>query len=517
MPVPAIFIDRDSVVFIQEDGPGSAYAAMPCHAIPSTSIGRTTATRIYCKDPGKRGDRIIARTVAGIKEDGTLTINAWSQAQSDLLHRMWQKNCMFGAQTHLDVCGLPTDITAYTKILDYYGIMPGTLDYANVDALEGGEGVGLQLSLSTTYADLIEVLKVALAAVPAAELTLTEDFNAIWGDLTEQCASDCGTDRDRCEIIIAVSDDVAAGVPQCWFSTDSGVNWINTTSNPFPAEAGVDMNTCCITGDRWMAFLGQASTAGLGGACAYADDHGAAVWPIIDMGGTANTDYVTGCYVHDAGNIFVSGGDGAAGNVWHTHDRGATWTLSDDMIVGACMMDIATADGDTIYAVGNANTVMKSTDGGHTWTGATDNGPADSNAIHLQCVRALTNDHVLVGGYIDGANEQLWATFDGGTSWTAMAFEGSTTASTWCKSLDLSPQASRQHVWMVHGVTAGHAASSYAFRSLDGGLTWERWPLLANFRYNKIFACDSNYAWIAGETQTPGATTGYIHYTSPVT
>jgi photosystem II stability/assembly factor-like uncharacterized protein len=513
MPLPEIFVDLDSVVFIQEDGPCSGYAAMACHAIDSTSIGRTDAPRVYCKDPGKRGERAIARTVPGRKEPGTLTINAWSQAQSDLLHRIWQKNCMFGAQTHLDVCGLPTDITAYTKILDYYGIMPGTLDYSNMDNLEGGEGTGLQLALSCTYDDLIEVLKVAIDAVPATEVTVTEPMMCIAGDLTERCASDCGVDRDRCEIIISCTNFLAGpAVAQCWYSTDSGVNWAATANAPFtPDVATVAIGACCIVEDRWIAFLG-ALFAGLAGRCAITDDRGVTAWTAVDMGGGVGADYVTSCYVYSAGSIWACGGEaGPNGHVWYSTDRGETWTMSED-IVAQILRDIATADGDTIYAVGDANTVMKSTDTGATWTALT--GPASSSAFDLLAVRALTNDHVLVGGAIDANSEQLWCTLDGGETWTAMTFTGSTTAATRVASLDLAPQAPKQHVWMVQGLAAT-TNDNYVFRSLDGGYTWERWPVEANDRYNEIFACDSNHAWIAGDDDGVGGA-GQVHYAAPV-
>jgi hypothetical protein len=517
MPVPDIFVDLDSVVFIQEDGPGAGYAAMPCHAIDSTSIGRTDPARVYCKDPGKRGERVIARTVPGRKEPGTLTINAWSQAQSDLLHRIWQKNCMFGAQTHLDVCGLPTDVTAYTKILDYYGVVPGTLDYSNVDNLEGGEGVGMQVSLACTYDDLIEIMKIDTHAVAATEVTVAENMTSVWGDLTERCADPCGVDRDRCDILIATTEDVAAAAAQCWYSVDAGVNWAATGNAPFADT--LDMSSCLILDERWICFLGAASATGLAGACSITDDRGGTAWTEVDMGGTANMDFVKACYVHDAGSIWAAGGNADPnGHVWHSHDRGATWTMSEDIVAG-CLNDVATADGDTIYAVGVDNTVMLSVDGGHTWTGSLDNGPMSADTYDLLCVRCLTKDHVLVGGLIDGNSEQLWQTFDGTATtptWTAITFQGSTTATTRTSSLSLPPDGPKQHVWMIHGIATVNTGSSYFFRSVDGGASFERWPLQANWRYNKVFACSVNRAWCAGDDDG-AAGAGQIHYAQPVT
>ena len=515
MPLPPIFVDLDSVVFMQEDGPGSEYAATPCHAVESTSIGRTDAVRIYCKDPAKRGERIIARTTPGRKEPGTLTINAWSQEQSDMLHRLWQKNCMFGCQTHLDVCGLPTDITAYSKIMDYYSIVPGTLDYSSMDSLEGGEGTGLQVALSCTYDDLIEVLKIAVVVMPASEVTVSENIMAIWGDLTERCASDCGVDQERCEIVIATCADLAGANPaECWYTTDFGVNWIAATNDP--SAENLQIGACCIVGERWLAFQSEASAIARPAMCFITDDHGVTAWDVVSMGGSNDDDYVMGCYVHDAGNIWACGGNNDPnGHIWFSSDRGESWTMSED-IVGGVLNDIATADGDTIYAVGVDNTVMKSINAGASWTGALDNGPASSDAYDLLCVRALTNDHVLVGGMIDGNSEQLWRTLDGGVIWTAVTFTGSTTGTTRTSSLSLAPQAVRQHVWMIHGIASANTGTSYAFRSLDGGETWERWPAVTNYRYNKIFACDSNNAWICGDDDADGAL-GQIHHAAPVT
>jgi len=231
------------------------------------------------------------------------------------------------------------------------------------------------------------------------------------------------------------------------------------------------------------------------------------------MGGDAADDIITSCYLYDAGNLWACGGSSlaASGHTYFSSDRGGTWTIFEDLCA-QILRDIATADGDTIYAVGDSRTVLKSTDAGASWA-ATTTVPGAS-AINLQCVRALTNDHVLVGGNIDTSSQQLWCTLDGGVVWTPITFQGSTTASTWVNSLDLAPQAPKQHVWMIHG-NASTANASYCFRSLDGGRTWERWTQLTNNRYMRIFACDSNNAWIGGDQA--GGLIGDIHHAAPVT
>lgn len=511
MPVQEVFVDLDSVVFIQEDGPCTGYLPVDCHAIEGAEIGRSDTVRVYCKHPSIRGERAVARTIQGRKEPGTLTIIARSQRQSDLLHRLYQNNCMFGAQTHLDVCGMPSDLTAYSKILDYYGITPGNLGYSNMDNLEGGDGTPLQLSLACTFDDLIEVLKVQLTRIDQTVITDTVNMLSISGDLTQRCGTDvCGAPRDRCDIVTAYTAFLVGPLTaNCWYTTDNGTTWALAAADPLATSALTNsIRASCIIEDRWLCFA-MGLTAGFGGLCSYTDNSGGA-WTEVDMGATAGADYVSACYVHDAGSLWACGGDATpSGHVWFSSDRGESWTLFED-VATQILNNIATADGNTVYAVGNSDMVIKTIDGGENWTVM--GGPATAGT-DLQCVRALTNDHVLVGGEVDGNNEQLWCSLDGGTTWTAQTFTGSATAGTTTYSMGLAPQAPMQHAWIIHGDWGTGAWD--AFRSVDGGHNWERFQI-DNDGFSQIFVCDTNHVWISGDTDAGQGGTATVVRVDPI-
>lgn len=492
---PPIFHEGDSMVYLQEDGPGSAYRAYPCHAIPAADRSRSDPGRIYCKSTSRRGEREVARVTPGQKGTGTLTVYAWTQQQSDLLHRLHQAGCMFGAQLHLDVCGLPSDATAYTKILDFYYAMPGNLAYTNLDVLGGVEGTptGSQINLPTTIEDIVEILKVETNQITDG-ITETTAFNDVYFDTTEMCADECGDRQDLCEIGIAVSDPVGGagsasflGMGNVWYTTDSGVTWAITAANPF-VEAGAVPIAALIIGDRWIVFQGNASPT-YAGRCSISDDNGA-TWDQVDMGGAVG-DYVLGVFALDAGNIWAVGSNGC---IWYSNDRCSSWTQQHaaNVLTANDLYAVATADGDTVYVVGQNNTVFQSTDGGTTFTALA--GPAASNVI-LYAVAAMTNYNVLIGGEIDASEECLWYTDDAGATYVARTFLGSTTANGRVRDLQAL---NLQHIWMIHGTAA---ASNYFFRSVDGGYSWERWPLTANAGLNGMFACDVNNAWAAGEPQ----------------
>jgi len=400
---------------------------------------------------------------------------------------------MYGAQLRWGACDIPADPAAYIKILDFYYAMPGNLGYSNLDVLGGVEGTptGSQVSLANSIEDIIELFKITVDRV-TDNITETTAFNDVYFDLTEKCADECGERQEKCEIGIAVSDPVpgassfsALGMGNVWYTTDFGVTWAITAANPF-VEAGAVPFRCLIIGDRWIVFQGNASPT-YAGRCAISDDSGA-TWSQVDMGGTVG-DYVLGVYAHDAGNIWAVGNDGT---VWYSDDCCDSWTQQHarNSLTINDLWSVATADGDTIYAVGENNTVLKSTDGGVTFSVET--GPAGSNII-LYAVAAMTNHNVLVGGAIDANEECLWYTADGGTTYVARTFLGSTLASGRVRDID---DVNQQHIWMIHGTSSN---INRMFRSIDGGASWERWNAVTNAGLNAVFACDSNYAWACGE------------------
>lgn len=502
------FVPGDTRLFIQEDGPGTPYKLFPCHAIETMEMARADAERLYCKSSSQRGERQVVRVIPGARGPGTTTVNAYTQQQSDLLARVARAGCKIGLQIPLEMCDLPSDPTAYTKILEGYLAVPGTLTYSNLGDVPGEATGGVMVALPFTLSDLYQIFKVTTTQITDG-ITETQAFNDIYFDLTQKCADVCGAKQGLCEVGIAVSDPVPGassfsvlGMANVWFTTDFGVTWAITADNPF-VEAAAVASCCLVIGDRWIVFQGNAS-ATYAGRCAISDDNGA-TWAQVDMGGTIG-DYVNGVFAADAGNIWAVGN---LGTVWYSADRADSWTnqVARNALTANELWAVATADADTVFAVGANNTVIQTADGGSTWT-LLAAGPAASNVI-LFSIAVTTNFNILIGGERDSSDECLWYSDDGAATFVARTFLGSTLANGRVRDLDAVTE---EHIWMIHGTAI---ANNYFFRSIDGGNSWERWPLTANLGLNAVFACDINNAWAAGETSAGGI--GMIQKAYPLT
>ena len=195
---------------------------------------------------------------------------------------------------------------------------------------------------------------------------------------------------------------------------------------------------------------------------------------------------------------------GNGGYIYYSEDMGASWTVQTGAETGTVeeLWDIHTPDGENIYACGDNNTVIASTDGLVSWGALTD--PAAS-AVQLFTIQAPTEFRIIVGGEIDTDEDCLWISTDSGTTWVPNAFVGSATADGDVRRVRLAHKISRQHYVMIHGVNNG-SLQRYGpgtdfrfFRTLNGGATWERLNLVANNGLNGLSVCDINLAWAAGE------------------
>jgi photosystem II stability/assembly factor-like uncharacterized protein len=133
--------------------------------------------------------------------------------------------------------------------------------------------------------------------------------------------------------------------------------------------------------------------------------------PSADPAGTASpTDLVfTG---ESTGFATVSGPDGGA--IYRTTDGGGSWFQRTTSTAG--LNALFFADASTGYAVGSANTVLKTTDGGENWSvvALPDDIPSDT----LTSIRCASAPSCLVS---TAGGERLLRTNDGGDHWKALA------------------------------------------------------------------------------------------------
>ena len=239
-----------------------------------------------------------------------------------------------------------------------------------------------------------------------------------------------------------------------------------------------------VSGCRFTARIVGASLAGLGlvaallcvsavlpaAAAAYAGWNYENSGTYNGLGKIAFADATHGWAVGDAGTIVA------------TTDGSATWTAQNSGTTNA-LSGVAFSDSDHGWAVGQYGTIIATTDGGATWT------PQSSPTTNwLDAVAFSDAKH----GWAVGWSGTIIATTDGGTTWTS---ETAPTATDYLYGVYFSDA---EHGWAVgYGIIA----------TTDGGATWTQQSTGPGYNLNGVAFSDALHGWAVGDNGTIMATT----------
>ena len=494
----AIFSNKDTRLWVQPDGIGTAFVLYGCHALTNWSRDFGETVYIKCKSADEYGKKVIKESIPGDPDEPTFSVNAFTSQEEDFLLSI---DCTMDFQVFFGSCSSPADQSGYTKIRHFYRASKTSESEDDLDFIGDDEYSGITLSAEFSCEDVVEILQVTVVKAKGG-VTEIQAFNDIAMLRTARCEGDCGAEIKPCYWGVAVADaSYGVSTANVWYTDDGGASWTLCAVDPF-SENSANNSSCVIipgtTAPRFIVFRGNVSGS-YGARCSISDDWGAA-WSEVDMGGNDNGSYINGAFAYSAGMILaVSNG----GYIYYSEDRGASWTEIDSDTTGVVveLWDIHTPDGVNVFACGDDNTVIVSGDGLLSWSDAT--GPADGTE-NLYTIQAPMRFRVIVGGQIDASGECLWISTDGGTIWTVNTFTGSTLASGAVRRVRLAALAPQQHYVMLHGTESdttryGSGSNFYFHRTLDGGASWERQNLVSNDGMNGLSVCSINKAWACGE------------------
>lgn len=263
---------------------------------------------------------------------------------------------------------------------------------------------------------------------------------------------------------------------QVFKTTDGGANWVLQTSEDILGADHYFRNIEFL--DENIGFLGTLNQK------LYKTIDGGATWNLI-TNITPNPVAICGLDCVGTTTVYGCGAYFVPAYIIKSTDSGNTWQFIDMSAYANALVEVNFIDENIGFASGNNSSggvVLKTTDGGVTWTQILSTG---SNGDYVWKLQVLSsNNNVLFGAVESGGPNpgRLAKSIDGGVTWT----------------LQNAPESIVQAVGFLnenHGWMGGHTTGFY--ETLDGGATWTNTGVGSNL--NRIFFV-GNTAYASGRT-----------------
>lgn len=343
--------------------------------------------------------------------------------------------------------------------------------------------------------DNISMMAFGISALPP----LNTAFQKTTGRQSVAVAEDvldihfCGVGYDLGLVGVAVTESVTgspADKGDVLYTLDGGVTWTPTITMPFAGAENISSVTCFLIGRNTTRIVVARGSTDVANPMeiAYTDNFGATAWTAVNVG-TVNGQFAPGpqsLFALDPYNMWVVAG---AGYLYYSDDGGLTWTrqLSGITTVNN-LWGVHFATDRVGYAVGAADTLLKTEDGGQSWTITTDN--TGVSAI-ISALYVIDSDHVWVGTQ----GGRLFYTNDGGITWVERSFRDA--GAGMVTSIQFVPGSSL-FGFMTHN-TAAPVGTIYS--TIDGGNSWDPITTFTNAGLNGMAVIDLNTAFFTGNLQ----------------
>ena len=464
-----VFTAKQGALFVQVKGANTTPQFLGCHDLEDlVEPGGAIDTLIRCFNPDGTGWRVIGSTTTP-PDPVTTSITTFSGPTRDYLEQIEDEFTLFALQRNTGRADL---FSNWNRAFVVGNARIGDRGATNIVRRNEDTESGLSFDISA-LPPVYRLFEIKALRQANSE---TESLNGV-------------AFLDGCQEGYVVGD-AAAGSPSnvadVLHTEDGGSTWTATSADPLAGGediAAVTVFPVSATLHRVLVARGT-TDAGAAMEIAYSDSKGAA-WTTVEVGST-NGQYAVGpraLYSLGRNAIWLVT-DG--GYIYKSEDGGASWTTQDAGVATSNDLTHVYFVNESIgWAAGASDTILKTTDGGITWSTVTPTG--ESAAI--TALYAHDADRAWVG-----AGGSLYYTTDGGTTWTERAgWSGSGTGTV------------KDVVFVTGGDLIGFMLHDNAspvgtlLRTIDGGYTWDPVSTPANTGLNSMVVCDANQAFVVGE------------------
>lgn len=469
-------------VFAQPDGPGTLPIYLGCHDLDDIEKDEGDITLTYCPDPERINKWQVTGSFRGEPSPATTTITAVVTRSKDILATVAQKGCGIPIYVVQAGCGKRNLFTNWES--QAYALYPAIITsrgLSNVGKKNQSDQGESMRPFGISADDLLEFYRPQLGRQNIAETVAIRDIvfcNQV------QCAGECGDAKAACEDGAFVTESTSgspSGTGDVWFRTGGGA-WAAGSADPFTTSEDIASIVCVqVDSETTRYIVARGSTdAGNPAEIAYTDD-GGTTWTQVDVGST-NGQYALGpdsLFAMDFNHIWLVT---STGGIYFSDNGGVTWESQSSGVAGN-LWAIDMVSGSAGYVVGAADVVLKTTDGGSSWTATT----ATGGGVINQTVDALSSDRVWVGT----SGGSAYMSDDGGDTWdTRYSGGGSIPDIQFVNDLE---------GWMIHNTAAPVGT---LLRTVNGGFNWETVTGGGtNAGLNSLYACGFDSAWVGGEVQ----------------
>lgn len=402
-----------SRVFVIENraGPANApdYKGQSRVLGPSWSFGDRTPVRE--PDPGRYGAFRIIEAIKGQKGLPMVSLEYRFPYTLDEFLALARVGCPFDIQIHFGKCQDPRDVNDFSKIIMLDGADISNFSASEMGAFDSDQEAMILGTIATNSLDLYEIVPIVVQAIGGAEVV--QEVVAVVICDSVQCGI-CGIASNGCQTFFAItlSSGGSPGLPAEIIYSNNGGTTLGQT-NIDTIGANEDPSDAACVGTNLVVISNESGSL-----------HYAPIADIID--GVEVWVEVTTGFVAPAGApnaIFSLGADetwivGAGGYVYSSEDITASVIVQDAGVTTIQPLnDIHGLNSHDLIAVGNLNVILRTQNGGDTWTLVT--GPAAGVALNTCWMRSAEE------WFVGAANGRLYYTRNAGLTWTEKAFPGS--------------------------------------------------------------------------------------------
>lgn len=482
MPAPVID-SGESRVFVTPygAGPGRPPQYDGRSRIQAVTDPGGDATLIYEPNPYEYGRFDVVGTIRGAAGPATTTLERRKKFAVSQWKRWKDVACVIDVHVPMGQCSNP-DAHGDSELLAVFE-QASITSYNTTDlgALDGGQVAAINESIAVSAEVFYEVNPQLRLAEIAASIVTREIISAALCDRIN-CGV-CGPVSDGCNkvFLLSTASGGSPGLPaDVLYSKDGGATWAETNVDTLgvasPPTAGGCVGSYYVVLSTASPYIHYASQDDILSAIE--------VWA-SNSAGVVGTPRALWSYASSQTWVV-----GTLGYVYKYGSITSTPTVqSDGSVTSQNLNAIHGMDADVLVAVGAANAVIFTTDGGTNWQSVT--GPAVGVALNTVWVKDADT------WFVGTAGGALWYTDNGGTTWTAISLPITATA---IQMIKFNQTPSQTVGWLLATV-AGPVG--YVLRSLDGGASWDRLPKtglgLTPDRFNDIALCSNvNIAYAGG-------------------